>query len=166
MITGRGPQRCEACRSVRCGKCGAPRGRHFRLCSMLRPRQCRACGGVLAAEDRERNALRCRACQPNVVTDEELAALYQASRARALRFAISEAGPEEAEDLVQIAITSLVIGRAALTSPLTEGLLVHAVKYAVGNWRGRAWGRRMTVLSPRQIEVLEHVQERARRGWR
>jgi Sigma-70 region 2 len=130
---------------------------------MLRAKRCRHCGGELGADDTRARRSICPQCRPDVVTTEDIERTYLACVGKAQRVARYIAGAADADDVVQATVLRLLRNRASLRQ-VNPILFMIDVKQIAWDHVYAPWRRRYTPMSGEQLEILERLQERARRG--
>jgi Sigma-70 region 2 len=148
---------CQVCREKKCPSCNGCGGKHYLYCSQVKPRPCRGCdvelghGGSHSPYCEACRAQRCPECRAyagrhgpgclyerrrrrpgltercEVVTEQDIVALYLEHRAHAIRIARRIVGAE-AEDVVQDVALYLVEKRDYLRDPPGEAYFLTAVK--------------------------------------
>lgn len=194
LVIRRGLAYCDECRKARCSDCHGPDGEHRPSCRRRRtPRLCRGCASVLPTRYglycRACQAQQCPECRVlagrhgarclyerrrrrpgltalhNVVSQEEIAALYLAHRARAVRVAARICGPAFAEDVVHDVVLYLLEKRALLKDAPGRGYFLTAVKHGATRRLLYAWERLTVRMDPDALIIAEQMTHpsRARR---
>jgi hypothetical protein len=178
---------CAECRAKKCPCCNGAGGHHYPYCSSLKPRPCRGCGVELGHGGSQRLFCgpcwenQCPECgvrggrhqricrydqrrrRPglttvyNVVTQEEIAALYLAHRARAVRLAGRICGPAHAEDVVHDVTLFLLAKRAHLKDTPGRRYFLKAVKHAALRRLLYAWERTTVAMDPDDLVLAEQA---------